>query len=114
MVLLIISSVMIGIALIGFITSCVLYRNFERDRRVEMVSTSEPNTYANPDMYNPQQLGAMATHWPAPASAASVPPANYPPQPGFQYPPSYPGYTPVSQNMVYNPTTEPHQPYIAS
>ncbi|CAG2167075.1 unnamed protein product, partial [Oppiella nova] len=94
-ILLTIGSLMIVIAISGFVAAFFLYRNYERERRLAMMSQPNPHTIANPQ-----------TEGPVPTSGVDYP---YPTQVGYQY---GPGYQAVSQNVVYNATTEPHAPTI--
>ena len=90
-----VSSIFIIISIIGFVVAFVLYRNYERERRVAMISTPSPQTFSNP-----QTFGSL-----------TIQGVDYPTQAGFRYPT---GYQALSQNVVYNPTTEPNQQIINS
>lgn len=88
-ILMTIGGIMIGCAIICIIIAFVFYQKYENERRKQMQIPSQ-----------------ILTNY-----EASAPPlggVDYPTA-GFQY---NHGYQPVSQNIVYNPTTEPNHNVI--
>jgi hypothetical protein len=86
-ILITIAGIMIGCSIISIVIAFVCYQKYEIERRKQ--SQIPSHILTNYD-----------------ASAPSITPGvDYPTPAGYQY---QPGYQPVSQNVVYNPTTEPN------
>lgn len=79
---------MIGCSLISIIIAFVCYQKYEKERRKQLQTPSQILT--NYEASAPPIIGGL----------------DYPTQAGYQY---QHGYQPVSQNVVYNSTTEPNR-----
>jgi hypothetical protein len=75
---------MIGCSIILVVIAFVCYQKYEIERRKQSQIPSQ-----------------ILTNY----EVSVTPGIDYPTQAGYQY---QPGYQPVSQNVVYNPTTEPN------